>query len=398
MEEEKIQRLKIDDSKRFKNQNWFKFTFIISLLLIAILVVIFLRRSPIEVEVYKGSKVKDDSPIVILNASGYVTPRRKATVAAKTTGRVKEILVEEGMKVKEDQLIATLDENDAKALFEKALSSKNVIEASINGTLAKLNEAQKNLERGKKLFSSGFLDEQSLDKLNSDYIYLKGQYESQLKAIEEAEAAIKVAERELINCKVTAPFDGVVVSKDAQPGEMVSPFSAGGGFTRTGIITIVDMNSLETEVDVSESNLSKVYEKQKVLAVLDAYPDITFPGKVRTVIPSADRQKATVKVRITFDKLDPKILPDMGVRVSFIEERDKLNGLYIPKSAIFKEGQKSYVFVFNDNRITKRELVTGKETETSIEVISNLKDGELIVLSLNENLKDGKKVKAILRQ
>lgn len=397
MEEKKIQKLKIDDSKRFKNQNWLKFTFIIFLLLIITLVLIFLKKSPLEVEVYKVSQAKDDSPIVILNASGYVTPRRKATVAAKTTGRVKDILVEEGMKVKEGQLIATLDENDAKALFEKALSSKKVIEASLNGTLAKLGEAQKNLERGKELFASGFLDEQSLDKLNSDYIYLKGQYESQLKAIEEAKAAIKVAERDLINCKVTSPFDGVVVSKDAQPGEMVSPFSAGGGFTRTGIITIVDMNSLEIEVDVSESNLSKVYENQKIFAVLDAYPDITFSGKVRTVIPSADRQKATVKVRITFDKLDPKILPDMGIRVSFLEERDNLNGLYIPKSAVFEEGKKSFVFVFEKNKIKKREIITGKETETTIEVISNLKDGELIVLSLNENLKDGKKAKAMMR-
>ena len=205
---------------------------------------------------------------------------------------------------------------------------------------------------------------------------------------------MKVAERDLENCKVTAPFDGVVISKDAQPGEMVSPFSAGGGFTRTGIITIVDMKSLEIEVDVSESSLSKIFENQKVWAVLDAYPNIKFSGKVRTVIPSADRQKATVKVRITFDKSDPKILPDMGIRVSFLEEGKDLSGIFIPKSSLVEEGEKSFSFIFNDGRLEKRELKTGEETESEIQILAGLKEGELIALNPPENIKDRTKAKA----
>lgn len=394
MEENKIQKLKIDDSKRLNNQNWLKTFFIIVFCIVVVLVFLFLKKKPLEVEVIKVSKLKSGEPIVVLNASGYVTPRRKATVAAKITGRVKEIFVDEGSLVKEGQILAILDESDAKAAVERARWAKQVVEASLKGTKAKLEEAEKNLQRGNELVKSGFLDEQSFDKLNSDFIYLKGQYESQLKAIEEAEAAVKVAERDLENCKVTAPFDGVVISKDAQPGEMVSPFSAGGGFTRTGIITIVDMKSLEIEVDVSESSLSKIFENQKVLAVLDAYPNIKFSGKVRTVIPSADRQKATVKVRITFDKSDPKILPDMGIRVSFLEEGKDLSGIFIPKSSLVEEGEKSFSFIFNDGRLEKRELKTGEETESEIQILAGLKEGELIALNPPENIKDRTKAKA----
>lgn len=394
MEENKIQKLKIDDSKRLNNQNWLKTFFIIVFCIVVVLVFLFLKKKPLEVEVIKVSKLKSGEPIVVLNASGYVTPRRKATVAAKITGRVKEIFVDEGSLVKEGQILAILDESDAKAAVERARWAKQVVEASLKGTKAKLEEAEKNLQRGNELVKSGFLDEQSFDKLNSDFIYLKGQYESQLKAIEEAEAAVKVAERDLENCKVTAPFDGVVISKDAQPGEMVSPFSAGGGFTRTGIITIVDMKSLEIEVDVSESSLSKIFENQKVWAVLDAYPNIKFSGKVRTVIPSADRQKATVKVRITFDKSDPKILPDMGIRVSFLEEGKDLSGIFIPKSSLVEEGEKSFSFIFNDGRLEKRELKTGEETESEIQILAGLKEGELIALNPPENIKDRTKAKA----
>lgn len=394
MEENKIKKLKIDNSRRLNNQNWLKTFFIIFFCIVVVLVFLFLKKKPLEVEVIKVSKLQNGEPIVVLNASGYVTPRRKATVAAKITGRVKEIFVDEGSLVKEGQILAILDESDAKAAVERARWAKKVVEASLKGTKAKLEEAEKNFQRGNELVKSGFLDEQSFDKLNSDFIYLKGQYESQLKAIEEAEAAVKVAERDLENCKVTAPFDGVVISKDAQPGEMVSPFSAGGGFTRTGIITIVDMKSLEIEVDVSESSLSKIFENQKVLAVLDAYPNIKFSGKVRTVIPSADRQKATVKVRITFDNIDPKILPDMGIRVSFLEEGKDLSGIFIPKSSLVEEGEKSFSFIFNDGRLEKRELKTGEETESEIQILAGLKEGELIALNPPENIKDRTKAKA----
>ncbi|MCX7830912.1 MAG: efflux RND transporter periplasmic adaptor subunit, partial [Acidobacteria bacterium] len=333
--------------------------------------------------------------VVVLNASGYVTPRRKSTVAAKITGRVKEIFVDEGSEVKEGQLLALLDESDAKATLSRAVSAKEIVEASLKGTKAKLEESERNLKRGEELFNSGFLDEQSFDRLKSDYTYLKGQYESQLKSIEEAKASIKVAERDLVNCKVVAPFNGIVISKDAQPGEMVSPFSAGGGFTRTGIVTIVDMDSLEIEVDVSESNLSKVYSGQKVFAVLDAYPDIKFPGKVRTVIPSADRQKATVKVRISFDELSPKILPDMGVRVSFLKEGNAFAGLFIPKSSIIEEENKCFVFIFDKNKLEKRVVETGEEANSEVQIVSGLKEGELVVSNPSLNLKNGSRANAI---
>jgi len=396
LEQDKIQKLKIKDSKRLKNQNWLKTIFAVIFCTVVVLGFMVFKKKPIEVEVVKAAQMRSGETLVVLNASGYVTPRRKATVAAKTTGRVKEIFVDEGSTVKEGQLLALLDESDAKAVLERARSAKKVVQASLEGTKAKVQEAEKNLKRGSELVKSGVLDEQSFDKLNSDFIYLKGQYQSQVKAIEEAEAAVKVAERDLENCKVTAPFDGVVISKDAQPGEMVSPFSAGGGFTRTGIITIVDMTSLEIEVDVSESSLSKIFENQKVIAVLDAYPDIKYSGKVRTVIPSADRQKATVKVRITFDKLDPKILPDMGIRVSFLNEGKNLRGIFIPKSSLVDEGETSFAFIFKEGRLEKRELKTGEETATGVQILSGLKEGELVAINPPENIKNRTKAKAKL--
>jgi len=395
LEGETIKKLRIDNSKRPTKQRWLTCLLVIIFLILLAMILALLKKKPTTVEVIKVSQKSDGESLVLLNASGYVTPRTKATVASKITGRVKEILVDEGSYVKKGQLIALLDESDFKAILAKAISAKEVVEASLTGTKAKLEEAEKNLKRGEELFKDGFLDEQSLDRLKADLVYLKSQYESNLKGIEEAEAAIKVAQQDIENCKVVAPFNGVVISKDAQPGEMVSPFSAGGGFTRTGIVTIVDMGSLEIEVDVSESNLSKVYQNQNVSAVLDAYPEIKFSGRVRTVIPSADRQKATVKVRISFDKLDPKILPDMGVRVSFLEESKNRKGVFIPRSCVFEKGDKHFIFVFENGKIIEREIETGEKTEDSFQIFSGLSEGELVVVNSNENLKNGIKAKAV---
>jgi RND family efflux transporter MFP subunit len=202
----------------------------------------------------------------------------------------------------------------------------------------------------------------------------------------------------LDNTIIRAPFAGIVVSKDAQRGEMVSPISAGGGFTRTGIATIVDMNSLEIEVDVNESYIARVKPEQAVTAALDAYPDWQIPAKVRTVIPTADRQKATVKVRVAFDRLDPRILPDMGVKVTFLGEEPRTGatgptGVLVPRPAVREEGGSPVVFVVRDGRVERRAVRLGQARGNDQEVVAGLSDGEQVVVKGLEGLRDGQRVR-----
>jgi RND family efflux transporter MFP subunit len=214
--------------------------------------------------------------------------------------------------------------------------------------------------------------------------------------VEAAEARIQVAQQAVDNCTIRSPFDGIVVSKDAQVGEMVSPISAGGGFTRTGIATIVDMNSNEIEVDVNESYIARGQNGQPVTAILDAYPDWEIPSRVRTIIPSADRQKATVKVRISFIRLDPRILPDMGIKVTFLgAETPKQNGAavtpaaLIPQSAVHDDSGKKVVFLLKDTRIERRAVTLGGNRGSDTEIIAGLTAGDTVVVRGPADLHDG---------
>lgn len=397
LSEEKLKKLQIDESRRLSNNGKNRRMWIIIGGVVCFLVIMMVFKSAFkstEVGVAKAYQSKAGEPVVLLNASGYVTARRRATVAAKITGRVKEILVEEGAVVKEGDLLATLEEKDAEASLSKAHASVKVVEAQVAGTSAKKDEAGAAYERGKKLAESGFLDTQSLDKLKADYLLLESEVKTQKRQIDEGRAQARVAERELVNCEVRAPFDGIVISKDAQAGEMVSPFSAGGSYTRTGIVTIVDMSSLEIEVDVNESHLSKVRAGGKVTATLDAYPDFKIPCKVLTIIPSADRQKATVKVRIAFDSLDPRILPDMGVRTAFLRDEEISSGaVYVAKTAVRSAEGRSWVFLADGGKAEKRDVVLGEEGSDAFEVKSGLKPGDTVIVDPPEKLAGGDRIK-----
>jgi len=334
--------------------------------------------------------------LTILNASGYVTPRRRATVAAKITGRVKEMLVEEGMQVAEGQILARLDDSDALAAFAAAKADRAVAAAAVPGLEANLKDAEKTLTRARELQKDGFMDQQSLDNALASRDSLLAQLEVSRRQVASASARMAVAQRDLDNCIVRAPFSGVAVSKDAQPGEMVSPISAGGGFTRTGISTVVDMSSLEVEVDVNESYIAKVTPGQRVEAILDAYPDWKIPASVRTVIPTADRQKATVKVRISFDKLDPRILPDMGVKVAFLQGERPVGTAapkgMVPREAVREDGGKKVVFILREGRLSRAEVTLGEARGTEMEVMEGLVPGETVVTGGPKGLKDGQRV------
>src|ERR1700723_4651195 len=281
-----------------------------------------LRDQKPVVEVAAAQKAATGRP-ALLNASGYVTPRRRATVAAKITGRVTGVFFDEGMHVPEGFVLAKLDDSDVRRALDSAKADRNATEAQTADFQVQLKNAEIELHRAQELQAAGVQSQETLDNARTTADSLRAKIALAKQQVLASDARIQEAQQAVDNCVIRAPFDGIIVSKDAQVGEMVSPISAGGGFTRTGIATIVDMNSNEIEVDVNEAYIARVVPEQKVTAVLDAYPDWQIPSKVRTVIPTADRQKATVKVRISFTKLDPRILPDMGVKVTFLGEEPK---------------------------------------------------------------------------
>jgi RND family efflux transporter MFP subunit len=352
-------------------------------------------RTPI-VEVAAVRIIPAGRPAV-LNASGYVTPRRRATIAAKITGRVNEIFAEEGMRVQADQVLATLDDTDARARLLSAKADRDATAAALADLRVNLANAERDHRRWEQLWKERAVSEQSVDQARTAVDSLRARIALAEEQVRAAEARVNVAEQDLENTVIRAPFAGLVVSKDAQRGEMVSPISAGGGFTRTGIATIVDMTSLEIEVDVNESSLAKVSPEQPVRAVLDAYPDWKILGRVRTVIPTADRQKATVKVRVAFDHLDPRILPDMGVKVTFLgpEPPAAQAGVpqaVVPRAAIREEGGKRVVYVLRDERVERRPVRLGEAHGDEQDLLDGVAEGEQVVVKGLDGLQDGQRV------
>jgi len=366
-------------------------------ILVAAAVVMATRTRTAVVSVAEARPAGDPAATALLNASGYVTPRRRATVAAKITARVVDVYVDEGMTVTEGQLLARLDDSDAERRLQAARAQRDATAAQIASLKVNLVNAERELRRQEELRTDGFTSVQALDLARTAAESLKAQIVAVQEQVKAADAQIALAQQDIDNCTVRAPFAGVVVSKDAQRGEMVSPISAGGGFTRTGIATIVDMGSIEIEVDVNESYIARVDAGQRVEAVLDAYPDWRIPARVRTVIPTADRQKATVKVRISFAKLDPRILPDMGVKVSFLAG-EQAAGQAVAKALIPREAArtldgKPVVFLFRDGLLERRAVSLGALIGGDVEVTAGLSPGDKVVVGGPADLRDGQRVK-----
>ncbi|HEX5474736.1 MAG TPA: efflux RND transporter periplasmic adaptor subunit [Vicinamibacterales bacterium] len=349
-----------------------------------------------------ASEGGSSGPAAVLNASGYVTARREATVSSKVTGKVVEVLVEEGHAVREGQVLARLDDTQARAALAYAEAQFAASQKAAAEDQARLAEARLNLSRMQQLARDKVVGKAELDTAQADVNALEARIAYTQQQVQVAASQVAIRRTDLNDTVVRAPFSGIAISKDAQPGEMISPVSAGGGFTRTGICTIVDMSSLEIEVDVNESFINRVKAGQIVQATLDAYPDWQIPAHVIAVIPSADRQKATVKVRIGFDKLDPRILPDMGVKVAFLREEDAAGAspsgagahrALIPKSAARAVDGRTIVFVVHDDHVERRAVRLGREDGDQVEVLSGLQVGERIVTDGPASLKDGDTVK-----
>ena len=356
------------------------------------------ERAP-RVETATVRSAGSEGSLSVLDASGYVVARRQATVSSKITGRIVEVLVEEGQAVGEGDVLARLD--DAVASRELALSRAELAAAAsaLKEIEVRLREAGLELERARDLRQAGVASQSALDMAEAEADSLAARLESARDEVAVAGRRVALAEQAVEDTFIRAPFDGVAISKDAQPGEMISPVSAGGGFTRTGVSTIVDMGSLEIEVDVNEAFIQRVEPGQEVLATLDAYPDWRIPARVITTVPAADRQKATFKVRIAFQELgDSRILPDMGVKVAFQAEVDEAEAapgpsLLVPRGAIRREGDVTVVFVVRDGTVERRAVTEGRVTGSDAEVRAGLREGEIVVVSPPEQLKDGDPVK-----
>jgi RND family efflux transporter MFP subunit len=399
-----LSSLKIRDSARSRRGGGKILRIFAAFLGVLVLVVggvlAFRTKTP-AVEVASALPANDPQAETLLNASGYVTPRRRSTVAAKITGRVTGVFFDEGMRVKQGQLLATLDDSDAKRALNAAVADRNASRAAIADLQVQLKNAEITLHRTKELVAEKVQSQEALDTATMNAQSLQAKILLAKSQVAASEARVLEAQQGVDNCIIHAPFSGVIVSKDAQVGEMVSPISAGGGFTRTGIATIVDMNSNEIEVDVNEAYIARVLPRQKVLATLDAYPDWHIPCHVRTVIPTADRDKGTVKVRISFDKLDPRILPDMGVKVAFLSKapsakNDKSQGpaarAIIPQAAVRGAGAGSYVFAVHDGKVERLAVTLGQTIPQGVQVMAGVNPGDELVVHGPDNLRDGMSV------
>jgi RND family efflux transporter MFP subunit len=349
-----------------------------------------------------------DQEATVLNASGYVTARRQATISSKVTGRVIEVLVEEGMEVEEGQLLARLDDSNARVNLGLARAELMAAQSALDETEVRRNEAEIDLNRIRELVDRSVVSQAELDRAQAAFDSLVARIQQQETQIEVAAQRVAVWEQEIEDRTIRAPFAGIIVSKNAQPGEMISPLSAGGAFTRTGIATVVDMTSLEIEVDVNESYINRVRAGQAVEATLDAYSDWQIPAHVIAIIPTADRQRATVRVRIGFEQLDSRILPDMGVKVAFRETAAQTAslvdsagqlagapGVIIPPSAVRKDGSRDVVFVVRDETVERRAVTLGDPVDQDVLIISGLTAGERVVVSGPPDLADGDTVHVV---
>jgi RND family efflux transporter MFP subunit len=321
----------------------------------------------------------------LLDASGYVVARRAATVSSKITGKVQSVLIEEGDRVDAGQIIAKLDDSNARAALDLA-------KANVEAARYALTYNTPIYQRDQRLQGNGYVSREAYDTAKTNFDAARAN-------LDIAERALEVAQVNLDDTVIRAPFSGVVTDKAAQPGEMVSPITAGSGFTRTGIATIVDMNSLEVDVDVTESFISRVRPGMPATVTLNAYPNWDIPAQVIAVVPTADRSKATVSVRVGFKVHDPRIVPEMGARVAFLDKGAGLpsggtaTDVIVPVDAVqADENHTPVVFVISDGDTLERRAVRlGARRSDGQVIIAGLSPGERVAES-RTNLSDGERV------
>jgi RND family efflux transporter MFP subunit len=322
----------------------------------------------------------------VLDASGYVVARRQATVAAEVTGKLVEVNVEEGRRVTEGDVLARLDDATERAQLELSQARLAAARSALEEIAVQLENARRTLSRQRDLKARDLTSQAEVDLADTEVDALSARLASQREQVRVAEREVAVQQQRIDELTIRAPFSGVIIARAAQAGEMVSPISAGGGFTRTGICTIVDMDSLEIEVDVNEAYIDRVATGQPVVATLDAYPDLEIPARVKAVVPAADRQKATVRVRVEFIERDARVLPEMGISVRFLDPEESTAGTAgasrlpaVPRAAVFDRNGRAYVWRIEDGRVERRAVQLGADAGQRIVVTAGLSAGDRIV-------------------
>lgn len=321
----------------------------------------------------------------VLDGTGYVVARRQATVSSKATGKVVEVFIEEGMIVKEGQLLATLDDSLQQTQYELSKAQVDEAKAMLDELDIQIEQANLDVERTSELAAKQHASESELDRARLTLEGLQAQKNRLQKSIDVAQTALELQRQYLDDMQIRAPFDGIVIAKAAQPGEMISPVSGGGGFTRTGICTIVDMDSIEVQVDVNEKYINRVSPDQPATVTLNSYPDTRMPAEVIAIIPTADRSRSTVRVRIRFLERDSRVLPDMGVSVSFLEEGSEIEreelpiGVEVPSTALIEISNRTFVWLIEDSAVSRREVTVGGTNGSRSIISDGLERGDLVV-------------------
>ncbi len=345
---------------------------------------------------------KSDAGASLLDASGYIVARRRATVSSKVTGKIVKVMLEEGQRVEAGEVIARLDDANWRASLAQSRAQLQQAEASVASAQTAFDDAKPIFARSEKQKSAAVISAQSFDESHAQFNVARNNLLIAQRGLEAARAGVEVSQRNLDDTVIRAPFAGIVTEKTAQPGEMVSPMSAGGGFTRTGIGTIVDMESLEVEVDVSENFINRVRPQQPVTIKLNAYPEWDIPGSVIAMIPTADRAKATVKVRIAIKQKDPRIIPEMGARVAFLSENKSSNpetgkgvasGVIVPTEAVTTTGDLSIVYIVHGSTVERRAVRLGGKANSGQIIVAGLEAGNRVALGDLSKLSDGAQVR-----
>ncbi len=356
-----------------------------------------LRGQPLEVETVTAAAPDGSGRAAVLNASGYVVARRLATVASKVTGQLNDVEIEEGMTVAAGQVLARLDDATARAAYDVAASQREAAARTLREIEVRLADARRTQQRTQELRARNLVAQSAADAADADVNALAARLEASRADVAVADSALRQRRQDLDDHVIRAPFAGVVISKDAQPGEMVSPVSAGGGFTRTGIATIVDMDSREIEVDVNEAFINRVAAGQPAEATLDAYPGEALPARVINIVPTADRQKATVRVRIAFERLDARMLPDMGVKVRFLDATapdGPLPVALVPSTAVVRDDGQAFVWGVDDGRAVRRSIRVGPGAGDPVGVLDGVAPGDVLIAAPAADLREGARVVA----
>jgi RND family efflux transporter MFP subunit len=360
----------------------------------------FLGHRPVEVQTATAvAPASAGEAGAVLQATGYVTARRQATVSAQITGTLTDVLIEEGDRVSKGQILARLEDNALRASLQSAQAQAAAAHASVNQNEAQLDQALRDATRQEALVGRGLVSKQLAEQSRTQANTYRAQLNTARRQAQAADAQVGVAQVNLDYTVVRAPFDGVITDKAAQVGEIVSPLSAGGGFTRTGVGTIVDMDSLEIDVDVNEAYIGRVQPNMSAEALLDAYPDWRIPAHVIAIVPAADRGKATVKVRVAIEQKDGRIVPDMGVRVSFLEHRaeaptDAPKGVMVPASAIVQRDGHDVAFVVADDKAHRHEVTAAKAANNDVRLVTvGLAAGDTVITAPPDTVVDGTAVR-----